>query len=86
MQARGLGYRTVMITLTTTDALSGFCARAADAPYITIDTEFLRERTYFAKLCLVQLAIPGDAEEDAVLVDPLVDWLSLEPLCAGAAV
>ena len=69
-----------MITITTTEALAGFCKRAAAAPYVTVDTEFLRERTYYAKLCLVQLAIPGEAEEDAVLVDPLSNGLSLEPL------
>ena len=67
-------------TLTTTDALAAFCARAADAPYVTVDTEFLRERTYFAQLCLVQLALPGQDEADAVLVDPLAEGLSLDPL------
>ena len=69
-------------TLTTTDALAAFCARAADAPYVTVDTEFLRERTYFAQLCLVQLALPGEDDSDAVLVDPLSDGLSLDPLYA----
>ncbi|NND43642.1 MAG: ribonuclease D, partial [Silicimonas sp.] len=69
-----------MITVKTTEGLDAFCERAANAPYVTVDTEFLRERTYYSKLCLVQLAIPGDAEEDAVLVDPLVKGLSLEPL------
>lgn len=69
-----------MITITTTDGLAAFCERASKAPYVTVDTEFLRERTYYSKLCLVQLAIPGDAEEDAVLVDPLVKGLSLDPL------
>ncbi|MEM6823543.1 MAG: ribonuclease D [Pseudomonadota bacterium] len=69
-----------MITLTTTEALAAFCDRAAKAPYVTVDTEFLRERTYYAKLCLVQLAIPGDADDDAVLVDPLAEGLSLDPL------
>jgi len=67
-----------MRTLTTTEQLADFCAQAKNGPYITIDTEFLRERTYYAKLCLVQLALPGEGE--AVLVDPLVDGLSLGPL------
>lgn len=67
-------------TLTTTDALAAFCAKAANAPYVTVDTEFLRERTYFAQLCLVQLALPGEEDGDAVLVDPLSDGLSLDPL------
>ncbi len=67
-------------TITTTDALAEFCARAAHVPYVTVDTEFLRERTYFAQLCLVQLALPGTDDADAVLVDPLADGISLEPL------
>ncbi len=69
-----------MITITTTAALADFCTRAAAHPYVTVDTEFLRERTYYSRLCLVQLAVPGDGSEDAVLVDPLADDLSLEPL------
>ena len=71
-----------MITITTTEALAAFCERAAKYPYVTVDTEFLRERTYYSKLCLVQLAVPGDAEEDAVLVDPLANDISLDPLYA----
>ncbi|WP_380051882.1 ribonuclease D [Falsihalocynthiibacter sp. SS001] len=70
-----------MITITTTSELAAYCERAATFPYVTVDTEFLRERTYYSKLCLVQLAVAGDDDEqDAVLVDPLVDGLSLEPL------
>lgn len=69
-----------MKTLTTTDELAAFCSAAKAHPYVTVDTEFLRERTYYSKLCLVQLAIPSDGVGSAVLVDPLVDGLSLEPL------
>jgi ribonuclease D len=69
-----------MRTITTTDELAAFCDRAAVEPYVTVDTEFLRERTYYAKLCLVQLAIPGEGDDTAVLVDPLADGLSLDPL------
>ena len=69
-----------MKTLTTTRELADFCEMAAAHPYITIDTEFLRERTYYSKLCLIQLAVKGKDETSAVLVDPLVDGLSLEPL------
>ena len=69
-----------MQTITTTDALAAFCAEAAKRDYVTVDTEFLRERTYYSKLCLIQLAYQDDAGADAVLVDPLVDGLSLEPL------
>jgi ribonuclease D len=67
-------------TLTTTEELEDFCAQAAAHPYVTIDTEFLRERTYYSKLCLIQLAMPGETDETAVLVDPLSKDLSLEPL------
>ncbi|WP_090220179.1 ribonuclease D [Litoreibacter janthinus] len=70
-----------MITITTTEDLAAFCERAKGHPYITVDTEFLRERTYYAKLCLIQLAIPGDDRNDAVLVDPIEGSdMSLEPL------
>ncbi|MDU8912060.1 ribonuclease D [Aestuariicoccus sp. MJ-SS9] len=71
-----------MITITTTDDLNAFCTRAHAADYVTVDTEFLRERTYYSKLCLIQLALPGKDEADAVLVDPLADGLSLDPLMA----
>jgi len=70
-----------MKTITTTDDLAAFCAKARAHDYVTVDTEFLRERTYYSKLCLVQLAVPGKEDDSAVLVDPLAgDGLSLEPL------
>lgn len=69
-----------MKTITTTADLAEFCREAARHDYVTVDTEFLRERTYYSKLCLVQLAMPGQDDSNAVLVDPLSDGLSLEPL------
>src|SRR5210317_2257352 len=69
-----------MKTITTTQELSEFCNQAAKGDYVTVDTEFLRERTYYSKLCLIQLALPGKDVKDAVLVDPLADGLSLQPL------
>lgn len=69
-----------MRTLLTTQELADFCKEAAQHPYVTIDTEFLRERTYYSQLCLVQLAYPGEGDENAVLVDPLADGMSLDPL------
>ncbi len=69
-----------MKTLTTTEDLEAFCIEAAKHPYVTLDTEFLRERTYYSKLCLIQMAYPGEGNENAVLIDPLADGLSLEPL------
>lgn len=74
-----------MQTITSTADLAAFCTRAAGAPYVTIDTEFIRERTYYSRLCLVQMAIPaedGSPEGPAVLVDPLADGISLDPLYA----
>ena len=69
-----------MHIITTTQELADYCARASQHDYVTIDTEFLRERTYYSKLCLVQLAMPPKEDGDAVLVDPLADGISLEPL------
>ncbi|AXI46418.1 ribonuclease D [Sulfitobacter sp. SK012] len=69
-----------MRTITTTEDLEIFCKEAATHPFVTVDTEFLRERTYYSKLCLVQLAMPGTDDSKGVLVDPLVEGLSLEPM------
>ncbi|MEO0381124.1 MAG: ribonuclease D [Pseudomonadota bacterium] len=69
-----------MKTITTTADLAEFCTQAAKHDYVTVDTEFLRERTYYSKLCLVQLAMPGTDDSGAVLVDPLASDLSLDPL------
>lgn len=69
-----------MKTITTTADLAAFCTAAKDHPYVTIDTEFLRERTYWSKLCLIQMALPGKTGE-AVLVDPIEGAeMSMEPL------
>jgi ribonuclease D len=64
-----------MELLTSTDALAEFCARAQEFDFVTVDTEFLRETTYWPKLCLLQAATP----DEAILVDPLADGLSLAP-------
>jgi ribonuclease D len=69
-----------MQTITTTDALAAYCLEAAGEPYVTVDTEFLRERTYYSKLCLVQMALPGKGDDRAVLVDPLAEGIELAPL------
>ncbi len=69
-----------MRTITTTEDLAAFCEAAKSQPYVTIDTEFLRERTYWSKLCLIQMALPGKTG-DAVLVDPIEgEGMSMEPL------
>ena len=77
--------KTDIRTITTTAELAEFCELAKAQPYVTLDTEFLRERTYYSKLCLIQAALPPasgpkSAGGDAVLIDPLADGLSLEPL------
>ena len=60
--------------------LDKFCKEAENHTFVTIDTEFMRERTYYSKLCLLQIALPNDGPEDAVLVDPLSPGMNLKPL------
>ena len=64
-----------MRTITTTAELADACTHFATHPYVTVDTEFLRETTYWPQLCLIQMAGP----DKAVLVDPLSDTLDLAP-------
>jgi ribonuclease D len=64
-----------MELITSTAVLAAFCERAAAHDFVTVDTEFLRETTYWPKLCLLQAA----TEDEAILVDPLADGLSLAP-------
>lgn len=69
-----------MRTITTTEDLAAFCTRAKAEAYVTIDTEFLRERTYWSKLCLIQMALPG-RDGEGVLIDPIEGAdMSLAPL------
>lgn len=62
--------------ITTTDALADLCARLAKADFVSVDTEFMRENTYWPELCLIQIA---DTEE-AAAIDPLAPGLDLSPL------
>jgi ribonuclease D len=66
-----------MSVISTSGELAEFCQRLARCPAITIDTEFLRERTFWPKLCLVQLAA---TPEEARAVDALAEGIDLEPL------
>lgn len=61
--------------VTTNQELAEACARFVDVPYIAIDTEFMRDTTYWPKLCLLQAAIPGFA----VAIDPLAPGIDLKP-------
>ena len=67
----------------TTDALTAFAASVAHEPLLALDTEFMREKTYRAELCLFQLAGAGDA----VCIDPLAlqDLAPLVPVLTGAS-
>lgn len=67
--------------ITDTKALEAFCEQCTKHPYVTVDTEFHREKTYYSQLCLVQLAYPG-GDEAAVLIDALAPGLDLAPLYA----
>ena len=69
-------YEKPMIVITDTAALSSICAEFATEDFITIDTEFMREKTYYPQLCLVQLAI----DKKAIAIDTLADGLDLAPL------
>ncbi len=73
-------YSKGMRVITTSQALAEFCTECAAHPYVTVDTEFLRERTYYAKLCLVQVAMPGEGDANAALIDTLAQGIDLAPL------
>ncbi|MGJ8668548.1 MAG: ribonuclease D [Oceanococcus sp.] len=61
--------------LSCSDSLAAFCDRANQVQALALDTEFMRERTYYPELCLIQAAIPGEI----VLIDPLSE-VDLKPL------
>ncbi|MFG1184884.1 MULTISPECIES: ribonuclease D [Xanthobacter] len=64
-----------MDPITSTEALAAACERLARHPFVTVDTEFLRESTFWPKLCVVQVASP----DEAILIDALSEGLDLAP-------
>ncbi|MBY0380316.1 MAG: ribonuclease D [Xanthobacteraceae bacterium] len=64
-----------MDLITTTERLTDVCNRLAKHPAVTVDTEFLRETTYYPLLCVIQLA----SADEAVVIDALADGIDLKP-------
>jgi ribonuclease D len=67
-----------MDLISTTDDLAEACSRMAAQPFVTVDTEFLRETTYYPLLCVAQMASP----EEAIVIDALATGLDLTPFFA----
>src|SRR6202167_216693 len=61
--------------ITTTLELAAVCQRMAAFPFVTVDTEFLRETTYYPLLCVAQMASP----EEALVIDALAPGIDLAP-------
>ncbi len=67
-----------MHTITKQSELAAFCTQVESGEYVTVDTEFIRERTYWPRLCLIQIA----NKEHAAIIDPLAEGLDLAPVLA----
>ena len=67
-----------MRIIETTEALNTFVEEVSGAPYLALDTEFLRDQTYYPKLCLIQAAAPGIE----AIIDPLAPGIDLAPFYA----
>ncbi len=65
-----------MSLISDNDALQAFCKRLSGVDYVTVDTEFLREKTYWPQLCLVQIA----SDDDAAVIDALAPGIDLQPV------
>lgn len=64
-----------MTPITANGELEAFCSRLAKQPFIAVDTEFMRETTFWPRLCLIQAAGP----DEAAVIDPMADGLDLKP-------
>ena len=71
-------FAATMDLITTTDELAAVCSRMAGHPFVTVDTEFLRETTYYPLLCVAQMASPAEA----VVIDALATGIDLAPFFA----
>ena len=67
-----------MTPISTTAELAGFCEKLKGQPFVAVDTEFMRETTYWPKLCLIQAAAPNAH----AVIDPLAEGMDLEPFLA----
>ena len=64
-----------MTVVTTTQELKALVAELKSSPYLALDTEFMRDQTYWPKLCLLQVAAPGIE----AIIDPLAEDIDLAP-------
>ncbi len=78
MELKSVKFDATMDLITTTGDLTAVCARMAKHPYVTVDTEFLRETTYYPLLCVAQMASP----DEAVVIDALANGIDLAPFFA----
>ena len=62
--------------ITDSESLENLCERFARSPFVAVDTEFMRENTYWPDLCLFQIATP----EEAAAIDPKAEGIDLAPL------
>src|SRR5271170_1315035 len=69
-------YSGPMTVITDSSALADFCRRMSTEVFVTVDTEFMRDRTYWPDLCLVQIA----GAEEAAAIDPMADGIDLAPM------
>lgn len=65
-----------MTLITTSKDLKSLCTRLKKADFVTVDTEFIREKTYYPRLCLIQVA---GKDDEAFAIDPLADGMDLSP-------
>ena len=78
MEPDRVRFAPTMDLIATSDDLAAVCTRMARHPFVTVDTEFLRETTYYPLLCVAQMASP----EEAVVIDALATGIDLAPFFA----